>query len=225
MIAPLAPFAIKGAVWYQGEGNVGLARTYEQQLRMMIHDWRGIFEQGDFPFYIVQLAGFGPLPAEPGGSGWALMREAQAGVARSVPNCGLAVAMDRGEIHNIHPPNKRDVANRLAAVALAKTYGMLVPCEGPTYREMTVEEDHVRISFDHAKGLKSLGSAPTGFAVAGKDQRFVWAQARIDGETIVVWSPKIPEPVAVRYGWGDNVICNLYNHADLPAVPFRSDKW
>jgi len=224
MVAPLGPFAIKGMLWYQGEGNAGQS-AYERQLTEMIRDWRATFGRGDLPFYVVQLAGFGPMPIEPAKSSWALTREIQARVARTVPNCGLAVSIDRGEVYDIHPPNKRDVAERLAAVALAKTYHMDVPYEGPTYRGIQVEGNSIRISFDHAAGLKSVGSGPTGFAVAGADRRFVWAQARLDNGDIIVSAPEVKEPVAVRYGWGDNALCNLYNQADLPAVPFRTDTW
>jgi sialate O-acetylesterase len=224
MVAPMAPFAIKGFLWYQGEGNSGQL-AYEQQLTSMIRDWRAIFGQGDLPFYIVQLAGYGQMSDAPGKDSWAVTREIQARVARTVPNSGLAVAIDRGEINDIHPPNKRDVAERLAAVALAKAYKMDVPCEGPTYKSMKVEGDRIRISFDNAAGLKSLGSGPASFAIAGADKKFVWAHASIDGETVLVSSPQVKEPVAVRYGWSDNVYSNLYNKADFPAVPFRTDIW
>lgn len=224
MVAPLAPFAIKGVLWYQGEGNAGQV-AYGNQLTALIRDWRATFGQGDFSFYIVQLSAFGrPLPA-PGESSWAVTREIQAQVAAAVPRSGLAVSIDRGEIGNIHPPNKRDVAERLAAVALARDYGFEVPCEGPTYRAMKVAEGRAILSFDHAQGLKSLGAGPTGFAIAGADRKFVWAQARIEGETVAVWSPEIGEPVAVRYAWADYPVCNLYNEANLPAVPFRTDTW
>jgi sialate O-acetylesterase len=224
MVAPLAPFAIKGVLWYQGENNVGQVE-YEKALTVLIRDWRTTFGQGDFPFYLVQLAGFGPLPAQPGSSFWATTREIQARIARTVPNSGLAVAMDRGDIYDIHPPHKRDVSERLAAVALAKTYQKNIPFEGPTFREMKVESGRIRIHFDHAEGLKSLGSRPTGFAIAGADKKFVWAQALMDGTTVIVSAPEVAEPVAVRYGWGDNALCNLYNKFDFPAVPFRTDVW
>ena len=224
MVMPLAPFAIKGVLWYQGENDVGQA-GYEQQLTTMIRDWRTTFGQGDLPFYLIQLAGFGPLPARPGNSMWATTREIQARVARSVPNSGLAVAMDRGDIYDIHPPHKRDVAERLAAVALAKTYGKSVPFEGPTYKEMKAEGGAIRIEFDHAEGLKSLGSGPTGFTIAGADKKFVWAQASIEGTSVIVSAPGVSAPVAVRYCWGDNGLCNLYNKSDLPLVPFRTDTW
>jgi len=224
MVAPLAPFAIKGVLWYQGENNVGQLE-YEQELTTLIKDWRTTFGQGDFPFYLVQLAGFGPLPAQPGNSLWATTREIQARVARTVPNSSLAVAMDRGDIYDIHPPHKRDVSERLAAVALANTYKKSVPFEGPTYKEMKVEGGAIRINFDHAEGLKSVGSGPTGFAIAGADKKFVWAQALIDGTSVLVSAPGVTEPVAVRYAWGDNAVCNLYNKSDLPLMPFRTDTW
>ncbi|MHB9131339.1 MAG: sialate O-acetylesterase [Armatimonadota bacterium] len=223
MIAPLAPFAIKGVLWYQGEGDVGRVGTYQMKLTNMIADWRVLFGVGNFPFYMVQLAGYGGQPTEPGNSSWAMIREIHANVSATVPNTGMAVAIDRGEIYNIHPPNKRDVGDRLALTALAKTYGKPVAYEGPSYRAMTVEGNAIRIAFDHAEGLVSRGSGPTGFAIAGADGKFVWAQAYLDGETVVVSSPKVPQPTMVRYGWADNPLCNLYNRDGLPAVPFRTD--
>jgi sialate O-acetylesterase len=223
MIAPLAPCAIKGVIWYQGEGDVGMTGTYRAKTAGMIADWRALFGVGDFPFYLVQLAGYGGLPAQPEESSWAVIREAQAAVAATVPNCGMAVAIDRGEIYNIHPPNKRDVGERLAMTALAKTYGKPVACQGPTYKAMTVEGRAIRLIFDHAEGLRTLGSGPSGFAIAGADGKYVWAQAYLDGETVVVSSPQVPQPVMVRYGWANHPLCNLYNQAGLPAVPFRTD--
>lgn len=223
MIFPLSPFAIKGAIWYQGEGNSGQT-DYGRRLTDMIRDWRALFNIGDFPFFIVQLANFRPLPDKPAESSWAVTRELQAKVAREVPNSGLAVAIDRGEIYDIHPPNKRDVGERLALVALAKTYKQDIPCEGPTFKSITIDGDRAVVSFDHAKGLKSLGGAPTGFAICGEDKKWEWANARIVGESVEIWNSDIKKPVAVRYGWGENIICNLYNEANLPAVPFRT-KW
>jgi sialate O-acetylesterase len=223
MIAPLAPFAIKGVIWYQGEGDVGRVGTYRAKLTSMIADWRALFGVGEFPFYIVQLAGYGGQAAQPGDSSWAMIREAQAAVAATVPQTGLAVAIDRGEIYNIHPPNKRDVGDRLALTALAKTYGKPVAYLGPTYKAMAVEGNATRVTFDHAEGLLSRGSGPSGFAIAGADGVFVWAQAYLDGETVVVSSPKVPQPTMVRYGWANHPLCNLYNGAGLPAVPFRTD--
>jgi sialate O-acetylesterase len=224
MVSPLAPFTFRGAIWYQGEGNSG-QKSYEQALRNMITDWRRVFSVGDFPFYIVQLAGYRPLAEKPKESSWAVTREIQARVAREMPNCGLAVAIDRGEISDIHPPNKRELGERLAALPLARLYGKAVACEGPTFKTSKVEQGRIRILFENAAGLKSVGGGPAGIAIAADNKHFVWAQARIEGETLVVWSPDVSEPVAVRYAWGDNTLCNLYNEADLPAVPFRTDDW
>lgn len=224
MIRPLAPFAVAGALWYQGEGNVGNAQTYRRALTDLVADWRALFGP-DMPFYIVQLAGFGPQPAQPGDSGWARVREAQAQVASGVPGCGLAVAIDRGAIFNIHPPDKQDVARRLALLALARLNGKAVEDQGPTFTGLARDGAALRLSFSHATGLRSLGGGPTGFAIAGADKRFVWAQARLDGEAVVVSDPAVPEPVAVRYGWADHPLCNLSNRDGLPAVPFRSDDW
>lgn len=224
IIRPLAPFAIKGAIWYQGEGNAGDAH-YRRRLTDLVADWRALFGVGDFPFLIVQLAGFGPRPSQPGDSGWARVREAQAQVAQGVPGCALAVAVDRGEIYDIHPGDKQDVGRRLALAALAGTYGQAVAGAGPSFTGLEREGSALRLRFDHAAGLKSLGGGPTGFAIAGADRAFVWAQARIDGETVVVSAPAVADPVAVRYGWADHPLCNLYSRDDLPLVPFRSDDW
>ena len=225
MIAPLVPLAIKGVVWYQGESNVTRAREYRNLLSTMIADWREQWGQDEFPFYIVQLANYYGVPKEPGDGGVARVREAQAQVAKTTPAIGLAVAIDIGE-ENIHPLNKQDVGRRLALQALHKTYGRDVPCDGPTYRGMTVEGNAIRIAFDHADGLVARGGPPKWFAIAGADKKFVWADARIDGESVIVTSPQVQEPVAVRYAWADNPEgCNLYNAAGLPASPFRTDEW
>jgi len=225
MIAPLAPFAIKGVIWYQGEGDAGKpSARYHYLLSHLIKDWRALFGVGDFPFAIVQISGFGPFKDQPADSGWAGVREAELQVSQTVPNTGLAVSVDRGEIYNIHPPNKQDVAKRLALVALAQTYGQKNECFGPTYKAMKTEDHAIRLTFDHlAGGLMSLGAGLTGFEIAGADRKFVWANAEIDGETVIVSSSKVPQPVAVRYGWADHPLCNLYNKANLPAPPFRTD--
>ena len=225
MIAPLLPFAIKGAIWYQGESNAGRGRQYRALLPAMIADWRAHFGVGDFPFYIVSLAAFMPPSAQPVECEWAELREAQALTARNIPNCGLAVAIDIGDAQDIHPKNKRDVGRRLALAALAQTYGQPVEGSGPWYRAMTVEAGRAVLQFDHAAGLTAKGGPLTGFAVAGADRKFVWADAVIAGETVVVSSPAVAEPVAVRYAWHANPVCNLYNGAGLPAVPFRTDDW
>jgi len=225
MIAPLVPFAIKGAIWYQGESNVGRAEQYRRLLAALIRDWRGRFGVGDFGFYIVQLAGFGDPKPEPGDDGWAELREAQWLVAREVPACGLATAFDIGESKDIHPKNKQDVGARLALAAEAGTYGMPVEAFGPSYRGMKKEGAAIRIEFDHAEGglITMDGKPPAGFSIAGADMKWVWADARIDGSSIVVSSPKVPDPVAVRYGWTAFMECNFYGKGGLPALPFRTD--
>jgi sialate O-acetylesterase len=226
MIAPLLPFAIKGAIWYQGESNAERAYQYRRLLPAMIQDWRRHFGVGDFPFYIVQLAAFQATRPEPRQNDWAELREAQAMTAKSVPQCGLAVAIDIGEANDIHPKNKAEVGRRLALCALAQTYGKKIEFSGPWYKSMKIEGDSVLLSFDHVDGgLVAQGGELKGFAVAGEDRKFVWAKALIDGKRIVVSAPGIEKPVAVRYAWDINPVCNLYNQAGLPAVPFRTDEW
>jgi len=226
MIAPLLPFAIKGAIWYQGESNADRACQYRELLPTMIGDWRKRFGVGDFPFYIVQLAAFTARQPQPRESNWAELREAQALTAGNLINCGLAVAIDLGDAKDIHPKNKRGVGVRLALNALAKNYGKRVEYSGPWYRTMRMKDGAIRLNFDHAKsGLIARGAGLKGFAIAGEDKKFVWADARIDAKTVVVSSPQIPRPVAVRYAWDSNPDCNLYNGAGLPAVPFRTDDW
>jgi sialate O-acetylesterase len=225
MIAPLVPMAIKGVIWYQGESNVTRAKEYRDLLSAMITDWRAQWGQGDFPFYIVQLANYYGVPKEPADGGVARVREAQLQVTQTVPGTGLAVAIDIGE-ESIHPRNKQDVGKRLALQALHHTYDRAVPCSGPIYRSMTVEGAAIRLSFDHAEGLVARHGPPKWFAIAGEDKKFVWADARIDGESVVVTSPRVPQPVAVRFAWADNPEgFNLSNAGGLPAVPFRTDAW
>lgn len=225
MIAPLLPYGIKGAIWYQGESNASRAKQYQTLMPLLINDWRQQFGQGDFPFYIVQLANFMAKDTEPKNDAWPNLREAQTLTTQRVPNTGMAVTIDIGEEKDIHPRNKQDVGKRLALSALAKTYGYNLEYSGPIYRAMKVEGNTLRLALDHAKGLMAKGDKPTGFAIAGQDQKWVWADARIDGQSIVVSSPQVTSPVAVRYAWSNNPDANLYNAAGLPAVPFRSDNW
>jgi sialate O-acetylesterase len=226
MLAPLTPFRVRGAIWYQGESNAGRAYQYRTLLPAMIRDWRARWNQGDFPFYFVQLANWRARRDEPSESDWAELREAQLMAMRTVPRTGMAVAVDIGEADDIHPRNKRDVGLRLARWALADTYGQRVEKSGPLYDSHRVEGGRVRVRFRHARGLKtSDGRAPTGFAVAGADRKFVWAEARVEGDSVVVWSDRVAQPVAVRYAWADNPAVNLYNADDLPASPFRTDDW
>ena len=226
MIAPLVPYGVKGAIWYQGESNANRAYQYRKLLPAMIKSWRDAWGMNEMPFYVVQLANYTPPPAEPGESDWAELREAQAITAANDPNAALAVAIDIGEADDIHPRNKRDVGLRLARWALADTYRQKVETSGPLYDSHAIEGGRVRLRFKHARGLKTAdGRAPAGFAVAGADRKFVWAEARVEGDTVVVWSKSVPRPVAVRYAWADNPAVNLYNSDNLPASPFRTDDW
>jgi len=235
MIAPLMPYAIRGAIWYQGESNVGRAYQYRKLFPAMIKNWRKDWGQGDFPFLFVQLANFKAVNPEPSESDWAELREAQI-MTLSLQNTGMAVIIDIGEANNIHPKNKQDVGKRLALWALAKTYGKKFVYSGPLYKSMEVKGDKVILHFDHVGGgLVAGGGEPLkGFAIAGapvlsgeskNGGKFVWADAKIDGDTVVVSNDKIAEPVAVRYAWADNPVCNLYNREGLPASLFRTDDW
>jgi len=225
MIAPLKPFPIKGAIWYQGESNVGRAAQYRKLLPTMIKDWRDSFEVGEFPFYIVQLANFLPVQKQPVDSVWAELREAQYLSTKALPNVGLALAIDIGEAADIHPRNKQEVGRRLALNALASAHGRDVEFSGPVFKAKEVKGNTIRLTFDHlggglvAKGAEKL----EGFAIAGAGGKFVWADAVIEGDAIVVSSPQVEKPANVRYAWADNPVCNLYNQAGLPAVPFRTD--
>jgi sialate O-acetylesterase len=226
MIAPLVPYAIQGAIWYQGETNATIARAphYHRLFSTLITDWRRAFGQGDFPFLFVQLANY----ARPGtNDGWPLLREAQLKTL-GVLNTGMAVTIDIGEPQDIHPKNKQDVGKRLALWALAKNYGKgWAVHSGPLYKGMKVDGDKVRISFDHVGGgLVSRDGKPlTWFTVAGEDKNFVEAKAEIDGAAVVVSSDKVTKPVAVRFGWHQEAEPNLSNVEGLPASPFRTDSW
>jgi len=225
MIAPLLPYSIKGALWYQGESNAGRAAQYQELLPTLIRDWRERFGVGEFPFLIVQLANFMAVDPEPVESAWAELREAQWFTARTLPNTGLAVAIDIGEADDIHPRNKQEVGRRLALAARSIAYGQELPFSGPSCRSSRREGNRIRLRFDHVDGglVAKGGGELRGFAVAGADGKFVWAEAAIDGETVVVSSPRVAEPVTVRYAWANNPVCNLHNGAGLPAVPFRTD--
>ncbi len=223
MLAPLVPLAIRGAIWYQGESNAGRAYQYRTLFPVMIRDWRRAWGTV-FPFYFVQLANWRPRKEQPAESDWAELREAQFMTLRE-PQTGMAVAIDIGG-EDLHPRNKLDVGRRLAAWALAEAYGEKVVPSGPLFESSSVEGDKVRIKFKYAAGLKTNDGSPVkGFAIAGADRKWVWADARIEGQTVVVSSPSISKPVAVRYAWADNPAVNLYNKADLPASPFRTDDW
>ena len=226
MIRPLLPFAIRGAIWYQGESNAGKARQYRTLFPLMIQSWRDAWKQGDFPFLFVQLANYTLAKHEPAESPWAELREAQT-LTLDLPNTGMAVITDVGEALDIHPRNKQDVGYRLALPALARVHGFKgLVYSGPLYKAMRKEKTRIRLMFDHVGGgLVLRGDALRGFAIAGANKKFVWADAVIDGDTVVVSSPQVPKPVAVRYAWADNPPCTLYNAAELPASPFRTDRW
>ena len=226
-IAPLVPYGIRGVIWYQGESNASRGREHRKLLPAMIRSWRREWGQGEFPFLIVAIAPFGPVHDHPTDSGWAEVVEAQWMTAESVPNCGLAVTTDIGDAESAHPMDKQEVGRRLALIALAKVYGRDVVDSGPTYTAMEIEGSRTRLHFKHVHGgLVAGGDGPlTGFAVAGEGRRFLWAEARIEGDTVVVWNEQVPRPVAVRYAWARNPVCNLFNAEGLPAVPFRTDDW
>jgi sialate O-acetylesterase len=225
MIAPLIPMTHAGVIWYQGEANAGRAGQYRTLLPTMIADWRERFGQGDLPFLIVSLANWQARRDQPGESGWAELREAQAITAQTIAKGGLAIAIDIGDAKDIHPKNKQEVGRRLALAAEAIAYGKDVVFSGPWYKAMAVEGSAIRLSFDHlGGGLVSADGQPlTGFAIAGEDRKWVWGEATIDGDSVVVSSPAVAKPVAVRYAWAENPACNLANAAGLPAVPFRTD--
>jgi sialate O-acetylesterase len=227
MIAPLVPFSVRGVIWYQGESNVGYFAQYRTLFPALIRDWRTQWnakqDGSDFPFYFVQLANYMMRVRQPVQSGWAELREAQT-MTLSTPGTGMALAIDVGEAGTIHPLNKQAVGQRLALVALAKTYGQALEYSGPMFEKMENEGSKIRLHFSHAGGLKtSNDAAPESFAISGEDGKWFVAQAKIDGETIMVWSDNVPHPVAVRYAWKNNPAVNLINSSGLPAVPFRTD--
>jgi sialate O-acetylesterase len=237
MIHALTPFAVRGAIWYQGEANRDEGPTYFQKMQALINGWRGVFENPELSFYFVQLANFTADTGTPaGGTGYALIRDWQRR-ALSIPRTGMAVAIDVGNPVDIHPTNKQDVGLRLALWALARDYGLDVVCSGPLYRECAVEGNTIRLRFDHVGGglmvgrksglapaVEAVGEPLKRFAVLGKDGQWRWANAAIDGETVVVSSPEVAEPVAVRYAYEANPAgCNLYNRAGLPASPFTTE--
>jgi sialate O-acetylesterase len=223
MIAPVIPYAIRGVIWYQGESIVGGAAgraLYPKVQATLVTDWRRLWAQGDFPFYIVQLAGQDAASNSP----W--IREAQATILQ-LPGTGMAVAADIGEAKNVHPKNKQDVADRLARIALAQAYGKAVEYSGPVYQAMTVEGPAIRLHFTHvAGGLVARGGPLRWFSLAGADHVFVPAEAEIVGDSVRVSAQGVTAPVAVRYAWANFPDgCNLFNQAGLPAAPFRTDTW
>ena len=226
MVAPLRNYAIKGILWYQGESNAGRPEEYAKLLPAFIKDWRQQWGMGELPFLYVQLPNFMEVDYLPTESSWAQMRESQL-KALSVPNTAMAVSIDLGEWNDIHPDNKRDVGLRLARAARKNVYDEDLVASGPLFHSAKVEGDKVVLTFSHTgSGLVANdGQELNEFAIAGADKKFVWANARIEGNTIVVWSKDVPSPLYVRYAWADNPDNpNLYNKEGLPASPFRTDK-
>jgi sialate O-acetylesterase len=220
MIAPLAPYAIRGVIWYQGEANASEAHAYKYRRLFadMIEDWRARWGEGDFPFLFVQLANF------KSNAWWPVLRESQTETL-GLRNTGMAVTIDIGESNDIHPKNKQDVGRRLALAALHVAYHGTEDYSGPMYRQATPEAGALRVWFTHAGGMQARGGGPlTGFTIAGADGNFVAADANIEGDTVIVSSAQVSLPVAVRYAWADDPVCNLINSAGLPASPFRSDE-
>jgi len=250
MIHPIVPYTMRGVIWYQGESNEGRGHLYRKEFPMLIQDWRAQWKEGDFPFYFCQLANYRPKLPTPTESGWAEVRDAQSQTL-SLPNTGQAVLIDTGESDNIHPRDKQTPGARLAAIALANTYGKPIPFSGPTYQSMAVDGDAIRLTFSHTDGdliakplpetylvTSKTGTAPPitaplvrnspgseleGFAICGTDHKWAWAQAKIEAGGVKVWSSQFPSPVAVRYAWANNPTCNLFNGAGFPASPFRTD--
>ncbi len=228
MIAPLLPLSIKGAIWYQGESNVGRAYQYRTIFPAMIKDWRKRFDQGDFPFLFVQIAPYNyNRSPEADKTPCAELWEAQSFTLDTVPNTGMAVTTDIGNVMDIHPKNKQEVGRRLALWALAKTYGKAdLAYSGPLYKSAKVEGGSIRLTFNHSKGLKaSDGKSLSHFMVCGEDKKFVSAEARIEGDEIVVKAADVAKPVAVRFAWREDAEPNLVNGAGLPASPFRTDSF
>ena len=245
MIAPLLPFAIQGAIWYQGESNTGRAHQYRTLMADMISNWRKDWGQGNFTFLQVQLAPFRDYKPEPAESDWAELREAQNVVMQSLPKVGVAVITDVGEEKDIHPKKKQPAGARLALAAQHIAYGQDIVYSGPTYRGMKVKNDEAILSFNHVgAGLEARALPPrsggtstmvfnsttgrlesplAGFSICGEDHKFVWAEARIQGDKVIVSNESVSKPVAVRYGWADFPVVNLWNRDGIPASPFRTD--
>ena len=228
MIHPLVGYRIGGVLWYQGEANARGGETgaaiYTDLQTRLIAGWRSAWGVPDLPFLFVQLPNYDD-PRDPTGTSWAFFREGQARTL-AVPHTGMAVTIDIGEAKDIHPKNKPDVGHRLALLALGDVYKTKPSARSPMFREQTIQGNEVHLKFNHAEGgLVARGGEITGFVVAGADQKWLPATARIEGDRVVVSSAEISSPVAVRYGWADNPECNLYNRAGLPLAPFRTDSW
>ena len=224
MINPIVPYSLRGILWYQGENNAGRASEYHSLFNALITGWRTHFAQGDLPFFWVQLANY-KSPGDTSDVAWAFLREAQTQTL-SLPNTGQAITIDIGNPNDIHPGNKQEVGRRLALLAKNRVYGISVDDTGPTFKSIAIEGSSIRVSFvAHDSALTAGGKPLQAFEIAGADRNFIPAQATISGETIIVRSPKIDHPVAVRYAWHNAPEANLYSGYGLPAVPFSSDSW
>ena len=226
MLAPLAPYAIKGAIWYQGESNATRAYQYRRLFPDMIRNWRADWSQGDFPFLFVQLAAFGPNGSKLGESDWAELREAQTMTLTASPKTGMALAIDYGTYDDIHPRKKEPVGARLALAARAIAYGEKIVYSGPMYDKLKIDGDKAILSFKHTGGgLEARGGELKGFLIAGDDKVWREAKAEIKGKQVIVSSAEVAKPVAVRYAWAKFPTSTLYNKEGLPASPFRTDDW
>lgn len=228
VLHPVLGYTIRGTIWYQGESNAGRAWQYRDLFPLMIQTWRDRWGQDDFPFYWVQLADFQREVPEPGDSSWAELREAQTLTMSKLPNTGEAVIIDLGEADDIHPRNKQGVARRLARWALANQYGYDIPFRSPTVASAAFEDGRARLTFDNVgRRLDTFDvREPIGFAIAGEDRKFVRATAKIiSSDTMEIWNDTVTEPVAVRYAWAQNPVCNVQSAEGLPMTPFRTDDW
>jgi sialate O-acetylesterase len=230
MIHPLLGTAIKGVIWYQGESNASRAVQYRSLFPTLIQDWRADWNQGNFPFYFVQLPGFiahkQVATTEPF-SDWAELREAQL-LTLALPDTAMAITIDLGDPHDIHPKNKQEVGRRLALIALGRDYGQDIEYSGPICKSFTLDRDHhdLIIHFIHANGLHpATGKIILGFEIAGPDHKWQPATATVQGASVTLASAAVPDPIAARYAWSDNPTCNLINSVKLPASPFRTDDW
>lgn len=227
MVAPLIPYSLKGAIWYQGEANAGRAYQYRTLMADLVRNWREDFRQGAVTFLQVQLAPYMAIKEQPSESTWAELREAQNLVARQLHNVGVAVITDAGDEKDIHPTRKEPVGARLALAARGVAYHEDITYSGPVFKRMKVKGDQAILTFDHVgQGLEARGGELKGFSIAGPDHKFVWANAKIvDKDKIIVTSPEVTNPIAVRYGWADFPVVNLWNKDGLPASPFRTDNF
>ncbi|MCA1919464.1 MAG: 9-O-acetylesterase [Flavobacterium piscis] len=224
MIAPLIDYKIKGVIWYQGESNAERAYQYQKLFPLLINDWRNKFKDKNLPFFFVQLANYKQKKEQPGDSDWAELREAQF-KALKLTNTGMAVTTDIGNGEDIHPKNKQDVGGRLASIALAKVYNTKIDYSGPLYKSYNIKGNTVTVDFDFNKNIKARDDTLKGFSIAGSDQKFYWAVAKVVNGKVEVYAQEVPNPVAVRYNWADNPEGNLTNESGLPASSFRTDVW